>query len=167
MPKANIHDVAELNSHSTNWKYPDFAQCFAVQDNEHYKTIIKKKEEHGFGWSVLMSLLQNGTVKTQSRSDADKDFKSGKFKVKHLDQFEKVAELCKDFKPYIAYPHRRNFVELVLKLIASENYNHKDMISQIKRVKLEHKIICDTWKEYLLKLEDIAGFRKQKRVTLI
>lgn len=162
-----IEDVQILNTNQKNWQKLDYLESYCAAGRKPYlefKKFMSDFPELSFqaceriltGYSQGKKMGKVGNHKVQMR-----DFEEGKLFIPDVNKSYSVARKIMDFKPYYAGFGRGIFATVMLSLLKSKNYNHKEMLHKLSvaPIKLQD---CLNVEAYKMLLEDIYNHKRQK-----
>jgi hypothetical protein len=163
VPKISLVQIAQLNATATRWKTSDFFNCFIETGNKDYKTLQMFQDKYDLSINIAVQLLMNGSL--NEGGTGSETFKEGKFAVRHLEKAEKIMKHVMDYEPICeekALKHR-SFIRAVQLLMASPEYNHKEVVEKLKQKKLLI-LTKGNHREYIYHIEELynkgASIRK-------
>jgi hypothetical protein len=163
VPNFSLRQIAEMNNNASKWKDKDFLNCYTDIGMEDYKILGDFAARNFLNLRIASNLLMFGKVKYTPPFSSEKDaFKEGNFKVKFLEKAENIMIAAKRFSIFTNNYNSRNFLQALEILLASANYDQKDLIQKLKLhdLKIEQR---NSPKEYLSHLEDLYNFKNSKR----
>lgn len=154
-----LTNVQKINSIAKQWQPIDYAKAFAKLGNKNYAHYVEVKEDRELTLnhdSLMRYLALDNPITSQS-------FNEGKLKV---DNFRRSVELLKQLREvgeYYARYNIRSFALAFLTLARQDDYNHKQMLHQMK--KYANDMIEDYSKEqdYYMALIKLYNYQKAKR----
>jgi len=167
MPHWGIKEVTVLNVNSRNWKMEDFLNTHAKSGNKNYIAFKEFYDKYSFDITTAQIIISG----KRSGKGAHDDFRSGEMKIdegqitKAYIKARRIEEF-KDFHP-LGYKSR-NCVEALLTLLNIKGFDHKHMISQLK--KYPEVMLFDARSlridEYLKILVEKYNYRKKEKIEL-
>lgn len=159
VPGLKLEDVQKLNSLNKQWQPIDYAKAFAKIGNQNYARYVEVKEDRELSLnhdSLMRYLALDNPITSQS-------FNEGKLKV---DNFERSKELLMQLREVGAYYERyniRSFALAFLRLAQEEDYDHKRMLTQMRKYAVD--LIEDYSKEqdYYMALIKVYNFQKGRK----
>ncbi len=160
----NLRQIAEINNNQSKWKVKDFMHCYidAGINKEHYQMLESITDEYRINVSTGINLLMYGKVGTGGMSEA---FRDGEFKVNYLDYTRSLLDHAKDYETFGADWKSRAFLQAIEKLLASEAYNHDQVLKKLEAHSLEIEK-QSSYKEYLHHIEELYNHRNSIRKIL-
>lgn len=161
----SIKDVQMLNVNVRSWSMKDFLDCYTELNNKDYIALKEFAETSGFSVSISLALLTGG-FDVHSMSKRMDDFRSGNFKVTHLEyavEFaKKIGKLSKYLDPFVN--DDREFLramERVYRVGIKQEY-------LIDRLEASRSMIhrSSIVRDYIRQIEDIISW-KSKNLTRI
>lgn len=128
----SIREVTMLNMNSRNWTIADFLESHAKAGNPNYIAFKKFFSSHDFDVTTCQLIM---TGRRSGGYAATDEFRQGKLKLydEQITDAYKKANMITDFKTYHPYGWTsRNFVEAMLILFDSKNYDHERMCSKMR-----------------------------------
>ena len=155
VPGANLQTVQTLNSNTKNWLTTDYLASYAT-DIEEYKKYNTFQEQFGFGLSVNLLLLTG----SYDRRDGEIAFKSGKLKIKDLEEATMIAMKLEQVGKYYKGYKNRSWVYALYKCIKNEQFNWNKFITacEYQQRKL---VTCSSVKQYLEVISEIYNYRSR------
>lgn len=153
-----IQKIASMNSRQKGWKTIDYLDCYVHTGNQNYIILKKFIEDHNLGISGGAMLLANGKYKTE-------EFKEGRFEVSDLQHATNIADKLKIFASDIN-SRQTNFIRAIMKLYSAGKIDWEQMEDQWHASGATIKN-CNSDKHYIIELETIYNFRKQKRSYIL
>lgn len=158
--KVSLYQIARMNSATERWNGGDFLKCYIETGSKDYKILDAFVQKYKFNINTSVALLSKGTP-TYGGDEMKNLFESGAFKVKELEKAEKIADLVIRFSSF-HYHNSREFIRAIYKLM---NANKCDFNRLVKNFKEGEKMLDGpaTYKQYIVKLEEIYNRKKTKR----
>ena len=163
---ADLSIVPAINSKSSKWKTVDFLNSYLDLKKEQYEILydfITNKFDR-LNLPTAIKILYNGT--TNVGGEAMEAFQDGTYQVRYLDEATRICTFLKDFVPHTENPFSTRFIDVAIKLMSSEKYNHSMMLEKlnqsgrrIERIESSKSIIED--------MESIINHRLKERITII
>lgn len=157
-----LNEVHILNENSKNWSADDFLAGYCDLDKIDYKIYRRFKEKYRFGHNECMAML---TGANGGGGSAYELFRSGKFKVTHLDEATEEAEMIWQLKDLYDGFRRRSFVYAMLQLFDKENFEFSEFLQKVKN---QPSVLtdCSTSDQYIALIEEIYNYRRRQKVNL-
>lgn len=154
-----LENVQRLNSTAKQWQPMDYAQAFAKLGNQNYAYYVEIKQNRELSLnhdSLMRYLALDNPITSQA-------FNEGKLKV---DDYWQSLELLTELREVGVYYERyniRSFALAFLRLARQKDYDHKRMLSQMR--KYAKDILEDYSKEqdYYMALVKVYNFQKNKK----
>lgn len=153
-----IQKIASMNSRQKGWKNLDYLDCYVHTGNQNYIIFKQFIDEHKLSVSGAGQLLGGSRFALES-------FKEGKFEVADIEIATDIAFKLKIFAGD-ANNRQTNFIRAIIKLYKAGKIDWEVMEDQwhASGAKLN---LCNSDKNYIIELEAIYNFRKQKRSYII
>lgn len=162
-----IQEVQVLNTNQKNWNHLDFLNMYVQEGRRPYlefNDFMKDFPELSF---QACKRILTGQIygKKQGRIGGQKaqmkDFEEGKLFIPDLNKSYSVARKIMDFKPFYDGFNKGIFATVMISVLRSKHYNHKEMIHKVSTspIKLQD---CLNAEAYKLLLEDIYNYKRQK-----
>jgi hypothetical protein len=161
---ATLEAVPAINSKGSKWRTVDFMNSYVDLARGEYLTLKLFREKFPrMSLPVAIRLLHDGNTKGSEAIDV---FKEGLFKASHVQKAQEVARRLQDFEPYTDNPFSARFVNVMLRLIESELYDHEAMKEKLAQAGKRIENI-DSEKSIISNLEEIANHRLKTRIFII
>lgn len=167
VPSYGITEVQILNTNQKNWIKLDYLHSYCAAGRKPYlefKKFMEDFPELSFqACERILTGLHHGSKFGQVNGikASMKDFEEGKLSIPDLSKSYSAARRIMDFKKYYDGFHKGIFATVMLALIKSKNYNHKEMMHKLSvcPIKLQD---CLNVESYKMLLEDIYNHKRQK-----
>lgn len=153
----NLGITRDMNSGMNNWNWLDWAESYAAEGNEDYKTFLKVYNESNLHFSVVHTYFLNvestrfnGSTRTGKYTTAfvEGTFKANKSNVvrMYLNQFREMSA--------ITGCTVRNFAYAALQMMRRSEYDHAIMLNKLATTfdPLRH---CVSIEEFIFALEKL------------
>jgi hypothetical protein len=160
--KADLKEVAKINSNSSSWKVKDFLNSFVDLKRPAYEKIVELRETYNVTPLVLGGLLNNGHAKVRNLKEI---FCDGLIKINFLDITIIMLELLKDFEPFMDNPYSQRMLEAMAKLKDNGLYDHGKMIAKLQQTARRIDRV-ESVKSIIQNMEEIMNINAQKRVII-
>lgn len=167
IPNYGIDEVQILNTNQKNWTKLDYLHSYVAAGKRPYlefKTFMENFPELSFqACERILTGLSQGkrTGQVQNQKAMMKDFEQGKLFIPDLNKSYSVARKIMDFKPFYEGFHKGIFATVMLALLKSKNYNHKEMLHKLSVCPIKMQD-CLNVEAYKMLLEDIYNHKRQK-----
>ena len=124
-----LEDVQKLNSISKQWQPMDYAEAFSKLGNQNYAKYveIKRNKELSLNHDSLMRYLSlDNPITSQS-------FNEGRLVVPNYARSVELLTQLKELGAFYPRYHIRSSALAFLRLASEEQYDHKRMISQMRK----------------------------------
>lgn len=167
IPEYGIEEVQILNSNQKNWLKIDYLHSYCAAGRKPYLEFQKFMDdfpELSFqACERILTGLSHGSVtkKQDGKNVSMKDFENGKLFIPDLNKSYHVAKRVMDFKPYYNGFYKGIFATVMLALLKSKKYIHKEMLHKLSTcpIKLQD---CLNVEEYKKLMEDIYNYKRLK-----
>jgi len=149
-----LEEIKQLNTNQDNWTPDSYAKSYCEQGYQSYIEYRDFRLRWGFGHQESVALLANTTV------NLSKQFNEGDFKVKDLNEANRIAQMIKDFLPYYKGVRRKSFVYSIISLSKNPEYNHKEMIEKV-RIQPRAMVDCVSVQQYLEMMAEIYNYHRR------
>lgn len=157
-----LNEVHILNENSKDWTANDFLSGYCDLGLADYKIYRSFKKKYKFGHNESMAMLRG----TQTgHGDIYQMFKSGDFKITHLDQAFEQAEMIWQLKDYYDGFRRRSFVYAMLTLFKKDDFDFAEFLQKVKNQPTA-LVDCATKDQYIALIEEIYNYRRRQKVNL-
>lgn len=159
----NLYDIAKMNSNTEKWKSKDFVNCYVQLGNKNYKKLQEILDEYPISITVIINMLQKGSINDGGGGSTKKSFERGEFEIKHLDYTTSILQKSR----LVRHPNRysRHFLMALDKIIQAGKVKVDDVISKINSAP-EALDGQSSYKAYLTAMENIYNHKKQKRTVI-
>ena len=161
----SMPEIAKINSNVEKWKPEDYINCYLQNGNTDYKIIQEYQDKYGFSLSVILKLLHDGNPGNEQHNDLNEDFKMGSFRVKHLDEAQKIGDTVHLFNTFSNY-RSRAFVIAIYRIEKAGLVKIEELVDAYKK-RPELLTQQANYKAYVNTLEQIINFGKKNRILLI
>lgn len=158
-------EVQIYNVNNSNWRKTDYLKSFMEEGNDNYIRFNSFMTMYpDLSMSHCIKLL-SGYNSTDRYSTIDgikttmKDFESGNFVIKDIDEAHQRAKMILEFKPFFKHYNHNAFVLALLWLFDHPEYNHAEMIKKVSWQEGSLKI-CKTKQQYIEILEAIYNNKR-------
>lgn len=167
MPGWGIKEVTVLNVNSRNWTMEDFLNTHAKGGNENYIMFKEFYDKNDFDITTAQVII----LGRRTGKGTTDEFRTGEMKINES-QITKAyikANRIKEFKDFHPFGWKsRNCVEALLTLLNVKGFDHKHLISQLK--KYPETILYDARslriEEYLKILVEKYNYRKKEKIEI-
>jgi hypothetical protein len=167
VPEYGIEEVQILNSNQKNWTKIDYLHSYCKAGRRPYlefRQFMKDFPELSF---QACERILTGFSQGRKTGNIDKkkvqmrDFEQGKLMIPDLNKSYVIGRKIMDFKPYYEGFYKGIFATVILALLKSKNYNHKEMMHKLSNcpIKLQD---CLNVEAYKMLLEDIYNHKRLK-----
>lgn len=155
-----LNEVHVLNQNSKNWTSADYLDGYCKLGYKDYLVFKEFIDRHEINTQIAMYLLTG-----YDNGDMIKSFNAGNFKIKDLNDAEKIMNQLHLIKPFYENYKRRWFVYAIVKLLKNENFEFIDLLQKLK---IQPTILqdCNDVKQYVTLLEEIYNYRRRDKVNL-
>ena len=160
-PGYGLREVHILNANSKTWTTDDYLNGYCNMDNNHYLVYRDFKNKYGFGHNESITMLGHFA----SNGDAIKHFWMGKFKVKNLNEAERIAKQIYMIKPFYDGYKRKSFVFAILKLLKNNDFSFSEFLIKLKNQPTALQD-CINVEGYVTLIEEIYNWRRREKVNL-
>lgn len=173
-----IKEVQALNLNQKNWNQQDYAESFAEMGYEHYKNLLKFREDHEeFNLGSCIKLLQNSTAAktiSQKRARTTNDnryydqkqvFEEGTWQINDYAKAETWANDLRRIGEYYSGYNRSSFVSSMISLFNKPQF---DIDEFIRKLSYQSNALsdCSRVSQYIELIEEIYNFKKRDKVNL-
>lgn len=153
-----VNDVTKIQKNAA-WTTADFARSFAKQGKDSYIKLEKFKNDYKFGYGFCVTLL-SGTQQGLKRTG----FYDGNFKVKSYTNAVEVANKIAEWELALELTIRNDYKFCLgaLSSINSKDYNHKRMLTQLKKYQTLFKRQLSA-ENYVRHFEEIFNYHRRDR----
>lgn len=155
-----LNEVHVLNQISKTWNADDYLHGYVNLGYEDYIKYAEFKEKYGLGHnetqSILSGLNHGGEMTV---------FYSGRFKIKSLNEAEKIIEKILMVEPYYSGVRRRTFIYAMISLFKNNNFEFTEFLQKLK---LQPTALqdCTSVVNYKILIEEIYNYRRREKVNL-
>lgn len=159
----NLFQIATMNSKQEKWSEKDFLNCYielGISDYSQLKDLIQK---YHFSLAVVAELLMNG-VYTKGKEIIDV-FRSGNFKVNHLETAEASLSLITDIFGRYKFFNDRNLMLAVQQLKSKGLCDFDYLKEKIKKAPM----VLDkqsSSKDYIFNIERVYNHKNTIRKAI-
>jgi len=178
-PGYGLREVQILNENMKNWRKEDYLNAYCDLGHPQYLRFREFMNRFpDFSISICQSLLRDSVPcrrnlkSTELISETNKygnystnDFQEGNLEIKDYDRAVENAEKIMMIKPYYDGYNRTTFVQSMISIFKSDNYNHAQFLSKLSYQPnaLQH---CVNIQQYKLLIEEIFNYRSREKVSL-
>jgi hypothetical protein len=157
-----LREVQILNQNSKTWNADDYLTGYCNLGNKNYLQYKIFKDKYQLNHNECMAMLTGANTCGGSTFD---NFKNGLFKVTHLQEAERRAEMIWLFKDIYEGFKRRAFVYAMLYLFDKPQF---EFIEFLQKVRNQPSALtdCGSTKQYLALIEEIYNYRRREKVNL-
>lgn len=160
-----IKEVQIFNTNQKNWTRYDFLEMYCSEGRKPY---LEFKEFMiafpDFGIRVCEKLLTGYNQKSKVTGGIlglSRYFERGELSISNIPKSYLLAKKVVDYKPFFSEYHTDSFVNAIVPLFTSKNYNHKEMLHKLGSC--PHKLfVCNNIDKYRVQLENIYNYKRQK-----
>lgn len=160
-----LNEVQILNANMKNWQTVDYVNGYCDLGFKDYIIYRDFVNEYGFQSQVSILLLSGEDVNGAGKENPSTRFKEGKFKVKDLDNANKMAEKIMMIEPYYKGYLRRSFVFALIGMFKNENFEFTEFIAKLKQQPTTMQD-CTSRTQYKVLIEEIYNYRRRDKVNL-
>lgn len=155
-----LNEVHILNQISKTWNADDYLQGYVNLGYEDYIKYAEFKEKYELGHNETQSILSGLHHKGEMNV-----FYSGQFKIKSLNEAEKIIEKILMVEPYYAGVRRRTFIYAMISLFKNNNFEFTEFLQKLK---LQPTALqdCTSVVNYKILIEEIYNYRRREKVNL-
>ena len=160
-----LNEVQILNANMKNWQTVDYVNGYCdlgFKDYIIYRDFVNKYDFQG---QVAVLLLSGEEAYGNGKENPATRFKEGKFKVKDLDNANKMAEKIMMIEPYYKGYLRRSFVFALIGMFKNENFEFTEFIAKLKQQPTTMQD-CTSRTQYEVLIEEIYNYRRREKVNL-
>lgn len=160
-----LNEVQILNANMKNWQTVDYVNGYCdlgFKDYIIYRDFVNKYDFQG---QVAVLLLSGEEAYGNGKENPATRFKEGKFKVKDLDNANKMAEKIMMIEPYYKGYLRRSFVFALIGMFKNENFEFTEFIAKLKQQPTTMQD-CTSRTQYKVLIEEIYNYRRREKVNL-
>jgi hypothetical protein len=163
-PEFGLKEVQILNENQKSWATIDFAKSFIDLGKKDYEQYLTFVERYCFPARESIKMLSGDA----SHKEIMKEFRAGNFKVKNYPNACEIAEKITEIGKYVPFYKERLFVDAMLQIFRSKNYNQKTMIHKLKQFP-SLIIRCVNTEKYILMMEEIFNYKalKENKIRFI
>lgn len=163
---ADLSIVPSINSKSSKWKTTDFLNSYLDLKKPEYEKLydfITNRFDR-INLPTAIGLLYSGN--TKNAAEAIEAFQDGTYEVRFWHEATNICAFLKDFVPYTDNPFSKRFIDVAIKLMDSEKYNHQMMLEKLNQSgrRIEH---IESPKSIIEDMESIINHKLSKRITII
>ena len=147
--------MVALNSKVKKWALKDYLKAFCVKGLREYHKLARYTEDTGIAISAAISIL-NRTGYT-----ATTEFKNGLFKITKNTRGTHFKKYIRDYSNHLSFATRSRFLQGLIIIYESGNYNHGRMIDKMKFYSSSAHT-CDKPIEYALMLQNIYNMDEDR-----
>lgn len=160
---ADLSIVPAINSNSSKWRTADFLASYVDLGKVAYKSLQAFLDSFPkTSISTAAKMFHAGSI---NAPDAMEAFKDGLLSTEHLDTAYDIAEMLKDFEPYMDNPFSGRMFRVMATLKDNGKYDHQLML---KKLEASGKRIEDIGspKTIIGQMELIINHHSQKRIII-
>lgn len=150
-------DISRLNTNKKNWQLVDYINYYTVKGVKEFKELSRLINEYPhFPMTFLIAVLSaDGTRQTPI-------VKKGILDIGNKDNARTIIGYISDFEQYFDHVTNSRFLEAMLFICNSGQYDHERMISKLQR-NPGALVPCANKKQYIRLLQDIYNKGTQDR----
>jgi hypothetical protein len=160
-----LAEVQILNANMKNWQTIDYVNGYCdlgYKDYIIYRDFVNK---YGFQNQVAILLLTGEETKGSGTENVTTKFKDGKFKIKDLNNANKMAEKILMIEPYYKGYLRRSFIYALIGMFKNENFEFTEFLAKLKQQPTTMQD-CTSRTQYKVLIEEIYNYRRRDKVNL-
>ena len=164
--KKPMPEIANVNSNVEKWKANDFINCYTKVGNKNYKQLQEFLDKYRFSVGVCLSLLDNGTPgsSTGGHAELTEKFQQGKFVVNKMNEAVEIAEMAKQFEKFKNW-RGRVFILALYRIREAKKVDIADLVVAFHK-NMDMLTEQATFKDYIVKFEQIMNIGKRKRLII-
>lgn len=158
-------EVQILNANMKNWQTIDYVNGYCdlgYKDYILYRDFVNK---YNFSSQVAILLLTGEEIKGSGTENVLTKFKEGKFKIKDLDNANKMAEKILMIEPYYKGYLRRSFIYALIGMFKNKNFEFTEFLAKLKQQPTTMQD-CTSRTQYKVLIEEIYNYRRRDKVNL-
>lgn len=148
-----------FNAGSKPWIPRDYAQAFAAEGNENYKTYLTFMKKYNMNHYVLVYSL-TGQIKSSM-------FRDGTFKVVDAKRAHEMLTALAEVGEYHLRWKMVHFSQAFLRIWNHPDYDHQRMIEQIKLYGEGLETVPNRSKEMIPALNMVYNWKRKEKINLI
>lgn len=157
----SLSQVHRLNAISKKWDFKDYLDAYANMGIKDYEVARAFVEKYGFGSSESLAMLLG--YSNLAGGDDKIKFNNCKFKVKSIENAEKVANKLTKLKHFYTGYKRRSFVAAMLYMLNHPSFDFEVFLSKLE--KNQTKLVdCPTRTNYIQLIEEIYNYYSKDKV---
>lgn len=158
----SLDEVHIFNQNSKTWNASDYLAGYCGMGKQDYLIYKDFKDKYGYGHNETTAML---TGCTRGGGSILRAFKEGSFKVTHLQQATKYAEMIRLISEFYDGFNRRSFVYAMLTLFKKPQF---EFVEFVKKLKIQPTAMCDCSDadQYISLIEEIYNYRRKNKVNL-
>lgn len=162
VPEMPVHEIAQINSNSENWRWRNYINSYVTQDNEHYAKLRYWNEKLKLSINASFRLLGTGRIGSDGGlNEKEKEvFKKGKFVVANEKEANEFLELMELFKKFPLYKSNK-FMWGVDRMVYTENIDPKALAEVFNQNRIGDYQKKGTGMEYFKYLMDMYEKRQK------
>jgi hypothetical protein len=160
-----LKEIQILNANMKNWQTIDYVNGYCdlgYKDYIIYRDFVNK---YGFASQVAILLLTGEEIKGSGTENISTKFKEGKFKIKDLDNANKMAEKILMIEPYYKGYLRRSFIYALVGMFKNKNFEFTEFLAKLKQQPTTMQD-CTSRTQYKVLIEEIYNYRRRDKVNL-
>jgi hypothetical protein len=160
-----LAEVQILNANMKNWQTIDYVNGYCdlgYKDYIIYRDFVNK---YGFQSQVAILLLTGIETNGSGTENVTTKFKDGKFKIKDLNNANKMAEKILMIEPYYKGYLRRSFIYALIGMFKNENFEFTEFLAKLKQQPTTMQD-CTSRTQYKVLIEEIYNYRRRDKVNL-
>lgn len=157
VPGLGVSEARSMNILHRNWTSDDYAASYANTGDKNYQTYLKLKEDYGVSHSILLAYIANSNNHSER---VFKNFREGNLVVEDVEKTKQRLDNLAEIGQYTDLVKSRNFALGMLRMMASENYDQKRMVSKVVLYGESQLKNYTNMSDTLHQLEEIYNFRQ-------
>lgn len=152
-----VREARNMNILHRGWRVEDFARSYAMEGNTNYQKYLVLKEDYGFSHSILLAYIY-GKV---DRAGVYKTFREGNFVFDNEKEVRERLNMLSQYGEHTNLVNNREFAFAVLRIMDSENYEHKRMLNKLAQN--GHSLVrMGTIDDNLRQLEELYNYNSKE-----
>jgi len=160
-----LAEVQILNANMKNWQTIDYVNGYCDLGYKDYIIYRDFVNQYGFASQVAILLLTGQEINGSGTENVSTKFKEGKFKIKNLDNANKMAEKILMIEPYYKGYLRRSFIYALIGMFKNENFEFTEFLAKLKQQPTSMQD-CTSRIQYKVLIEEIYNYRRRDKVNL-
>lgn len=156
---ANLEDARAMNALSKAWTPRDYAEAYAFEGKENYKTYLSFAKKFDVQHNVLARYL--------SSNKDTKNFRDGGFVADNSKEAKRLLSQLLEVGPmYVSWPSQ-SFSMAFYQIATSRMYDHEQMVRQMKSYKEALNSVPARISELLPAINMVYNFKRKQQIDLL